>query len=363
MASSSPDPAWLAPAQQIVSEFEGCKLKAYPDPGTGGEPWTIGWGTTVYYDGTPVKKGQKISQGLADDLLRGRLEVDGRQLAQIIPGWEKLTPNQQAALVSFTYNVGPNWFEGEGFTTISRYLREGKLELISQALMLYVNPGSPVEEGLKRRRKAEGALWNTGLGISNSAPPRETPAPSNSPIWPKGMVGPKIRPDLQPGDHHLIANDINETITAYTPSGVKLWTVPCLCRGQGGEAEWSRTAEDTPPGLYRINKLGIYKDYETHPNPGYYTQNRKAYGWYSFDLIGLEGQEGPDSKPYRDGIMIHGGGSACGWPSAWAPRQPLFPTLGCIRMHNQDLQARILPLLTLGNVYVSVLQEAPPGQS
>ncbi len=37
----------------LIQEFEGCAKKqldgpilAYPDPGTGGDPWTIGWGST-----------------------------------------------------------------------------------------------------------------------------------------------------------------------------------------------------------------------------------------------------------------------------------------------------------------------------
>ena len=179
-----------------------------------------------------------------------------------------------------------------------------------------------------------------------------------SPVWPSGMVGPKIRPPLKAGDHHLIANDINETITAYTHKGVRLWSVPCLCRGQGKEAEWHRTGEDTPPGLYIVNKKGIYRDYEKNPSSSFMTGDRCAYGWYSLDLVGLEGQEGPDSRPYRDGIMVHGGGSACGWPGAWVPRQGLFATLGCIRMHNQDLKERLMPLIGMGNVYISVLQEA-----
>jgi hypothetical protein len=189
-----------------------------------------------------------------------------------------------------------------------------------------------------------------------SAPVKTSTA--GPPIWPPGLVGPKIRPTLKPGDHHLIANDGNETLRAFTHDGRPLWTIPCLCRGQGGEAEWHRTATDTPPGLYRINKGGIYRDFEEAASSKVHSATRCSYGWYSFDLEGLEGQEGPNSKPYRDGIMIHGGGSACGWPGAWAPRQTLYPTLGCIRLHNQDLQARILPLLPLGTVYVSVLQEA-----
>ena len=75
-------------------------------------------------------------------------------------------------------------------------------------------------------------------------------------------------------------------------------------------------------------------------------------------MIGLEGQEGPGSRDGRDGIMLHGGGSACGWPGAWLPLQPLHPTLGCIRMHNRDLRDLVLPLVGLGEVYVSVWQEA-----
>ncbi len=59
--------------------------------------------------------------------------------------------------------------------------------------------------------------------------------------------------------------------------------------------------------------------------------------------------------------MLHGGGSACGWPGAWAPQQPLHPTLGCIRIHNADLRDRVLPLYRQGTVYVGVFQEKSDG--
>ena len=107
----------------LVKEFEGCRLSAYPDPETGAEPWTIGWGTTTYYDGTPVKAGDTISQELAVGeafsagvaLLAGRLERDWGLLKKLVPGWSQFSVNQQAALLSFTYNCGPAWFGGEGF--------------------------------------------------------------------------------------------------------------------------------------------------------------------------------------------------------------------------------------------------------
>ena len=30
----------------LIKQFEGYSSKAYPDPATGGAPWTIGYGTT-----------------------------------------------------------------------------------------------------------------------------------------------------------------------------------------------------------------------------------------------------------------------------------------------------------------------------
>jgi hypothetical protein len=79
-----------------------------------------------------------------------------------------------------------------------------------------------------------------------------------------------------------------------------------------------------------------------------------SFGWYSFDLVELERQE---ARYGRGGVMIHGGGSACGWPGAWWPQQRLFPTHGCIRMYNTDLRDKLLPLTSKGKVYVGVFQE------
>jgi len=172
-------PAAVAVALPLVKEFEGCRLTAYPDPATGAEPWTIGWGSTTYGDGAPVKRGDRISQELADGLLAGRLERDWRLLAQRIPRWAELSTNQQAALLSFTYNVGPAWFGSKGFTTITKVLQAGELGKLPAALMLYVNPGGPSEAGLRRRRKAEAALWSaspirvTPIRVNSNPPARE----------------------------------------------------------------------------------------------------------------------------------------------------------------------------------------------
>lgn len=169
------------------------------------------------------------------------------------------------------------------------------------------------------------------------------------------MIGPKKKPQdfgFRAGDHHLIVNDITEKAKAFTFDGKLLWELPALARGQGSDFEFKLTATDTPPGLYRIGT--VYKDYERVGLAPHYDRTLMAYGWYSFDLVELESQE---AKYGRAGIMIHGGGSACGWPQAWSPMQKLFSTHGCVRMHNQHLRDKLLPLTKSGTVYVSVYQE------
>jgi len=152
----------LADAIQIIKEFEGCHLSAYPDPLSGGDPWTIGYGTTRYGAGDPVKRGDKINVIEADMLLR--LEVDRiADRLRTIPHWASMADPQRCALVSFAYNLGTGFYGSAGFDTISAALRDKDWPSVPAALLLYCNPGSAVEAGLLRRRKAEGALWQKGI--------------------------------------------------------------------------------------------------------------------------------------------------------------------------------------------------------
>ncbi len=152
----------LAPALAIIKEFEGCHLSAYPDPLSGAEPWTIGYGTTRYSTGASVNRGDKINVIEADMLLR--LEVDRiADKLRTIPHWGAMSDNQKSALVSFSYNLGAGFYGSDGFGTITTALRDKDWQGVPAALLLYRNPGSNVEAGLLRRRKAEGALWSAGL--------------------------------------------------------------------------------------------------------------------------------------------------------------------------------------------------------
>ena len=149
----------IATAVELIKAYEGFHAEAYPDPKTGGDPYTIGWGSTRWYDGDPVKKGQTITRELADEMLQGRVEADATRMATRVPGWDRLMVGQRAAMLSFAYNLGSDWYGGEGFTTISECFRSGRLGDVPAALMLYRNPGTNVELGLGRRRRAEGLVW------------------------------------------------------------------------------------------------------------------------------------------------------------------------------------------------------------
>lgn len=144
---------------RLIKEFEGCKLTAYPDPHTGGLPVTIGWGSTRDFNGKPFKLGDKISQKVADDLLISQIKHEFIPTLSKIPYWSEMNDNQRGTLLSFAYNLGANFYGSGNFNTITRILRERRWNEVPKVLEMYRNPGSSVEAGLLRRRKAEGKLW------------------------------------------------------------------------------------------------------------------------------------------------------------------------------------------------------------
>jgi hypothetical protein len=160
------------------------------------------------------------------------------------------------------------------------------------------------------------------------------------------------KPDMQPGDFHLIVVDDESlptsTMECQDHNGSKLWSKKCLARGQ--VADWGLYSGDTPIGLYELGQLWL-------ADPGD-AATCKPYGVHCFDMITIEA--GEDSVG-RAGICLHGGGSALGYPGCNADYQQLVPTFGCVRMHNADLRDVIFPLWDKCDrsglkIYVSVYQ-------
>ena len=147
---------------KLIKEFEGCHLAAYPDPLSGGLPITIGWGTTRKKDGSPFHMGDTITQQEADELLITQCKNQFLPSLRKIPHWNEMSDGKRGALLSFAYNLGAGFYGGDNFNTITRTLKNKEWDKVPDALYLYRNPGSNVEAGLARRRKAEGDTWKKG---------------------------------------------------------------------------------------------------------------------------------------------------------------------------------------------------------
>jgi GH24 family phage-related lysozyme (muramidase) len=165
---------------ELLREFEGCHLTSYRCPAGW---WTIGWGNTSHYDGTPVKEGDQISQKIADEMLSSTIELRILPKLRQIPHWGEMSAEQQGALISFAFNLGWEFYGAEGFETISKRLRDREWAKVPEALLLYRNPGSSFEAGLRRRREAEGKLWRRGMQAAAKPAPSEPAKAAESALF------------------------------------------------------------------------------------------------------------------------------------------------------------------------------------
>lgn len=135
----------------LIKEFEGIRLKAYPDPGTGGAPWTLGIGTTF-----GITKGMTCTVEQAEAWLRRDLAVFENKVSRMVT--VPLTDNQFSALVAFTYNVGPgNLLK----STLLKKLNAGDYAGAADQFGAWNKAAGRVLPGLTRRRQAERTLFLT----------------------------------------------------------------------------------------------------------------------------------------------------------------------------------------------------------
>lgn len=142
---------YLATAISLIQQFEGCRLDAYPDPGTGGDPWTIGWGST----GPGIAKGVSWTQAQAD----ARFAEDVARFAQSVNtaiGDATTTDNQRAAMISLAYNIGVTAFRN---STLLRMHCAGNYAGARAQFLRWNQAGGHVMAGLTRRRTAEAELY------------------------------------------------------------------------------------------------------------------------------------------------------------------------------------------------------------
>ena len=91
------------PAVEIICKYQGFNERAYPDPETGGAPYSIGYGTQFYPDGTPVVAGQMCTKQKALEYLNYELNCLNEELDTINLYLDR---SMRMALLSFIYSVG-----------------------------------------------------------------------------------------------------------------------------------------------------------------------------------------------------------------------------------------------------------------
>lgn len=139
----------------FVKPFEGyakCladgSCQAYPDPATGGHPWTIGYGTT----GPDVKPGVIWTQEQAQEALEDHLRYFLKGLYLLSPSLRQETDNRVAAVLSFVYNVGLGNYR---ISTFKKKVDQGDWEAAKEQIVRWNKANGKVMRGLTRRRQAE----------------------------------------------------------------------------------------------------------------------------------------------------------------------------------------------------------------
>ena len=135
--------------RDFIKGFEDLRLVAYPDPGTGGKPWTIGWGHTK-----GVKPGNQITQQQAEQFLSEDLAVFELTVNSAIK--RPMTQNQFDAMVSLAFNIGGTAFAG---STLVRKFNTGDAKGAADEFPKWKNSGGKVMPGLVKRRAAEREMF------------------------------------------------------------------------------------------------------------------------------------------------------------------------------------------------------------
>jgi len=139
-------------AIDLISQFEGCKLTAYPDPASGGAPYTIGYGHT----GADVRPGQVIEQEEAENLLSHDIDARQKQLEPLLPQEVLDSETKTAALISLVFNIGIGNFKS---STLLKLLKVGDYAGAANQFLVWNKAAGKEMPGLTRRREAEKEMF------------------------------------------------------------------------------------------------------------------------------------------------------------------------------------------------------------
>jgi lysozyme len=134
---------------ELIKQFEGYSSKAYPDPATGGAPWTIGYGTTK-----GVKPGMVITAQQAEKMLRDDVAKFESGVSSLITA--PTTQGQFDAMVSLAYNIGLGNF---GKSTLLKKHNSRCYTCAADQFRVWNRANGKVMNGLTKRRADERQVY------------------------------------------------------------------------------------------------------------------------------------------------------------------------------------------------------------
>ena len=182
----------------FIASWEAIYLYAYPDPGTGGEPWTIGIGATKHDGQGPVRKGQRIT--LERAIVRFRETMEKNYVPDVQSAIRRsLAQHELDSLASFHYNTG-----AIRSGSVDDKLNNGDDRAALGTLSRYNKAAGRVMPGLQDRRAAEVRLWRTGdygsrrIGIHTDRAARVRSIAWDALPWDISLPAPEITFDMPP---------------------------------------------------------------------------------------------------------------------------------------------------------------------
>jgi lysozyme len=134
----------------LTKAMESLRLKAYPDPATGGAPWTCGWGAT----GPDINPGTVWTQAQAEARLNADLARAGLVVSSLVHIY--ITQGQFDALADFVFNVGAGNFRS---STLLRLLNQGDIQGAADQFARWNLANGKVMPGLVMRRDCEKKMF------------------------------------------------------------------------------------------------------------------------------------------------------------------------------------------------------------
>lgn len=194
-----------------IKRHEGLRLHAYPDPASGGDPWTIGYGRAH-----GVEKGQTITAETAEQYLREDLQWVEDAIKETVTA--PITQGQYDALCSLIYNIGEGAWRG---STMLKRINARQYMQAATEFVRWNKAAGKVMPGLTNRRVLEQKMFE-----SDGEPEIDTsPEPVNKPAE---SVHVPPRPDQEPYTQEAPKVAIPAIVGALLPAVVEL--IPSLTK-------------------------------------------------------------------------------------------------------------------------------------